>query len=868
MSTTTRLGPIGINQINTVYYVGGDGFPTIQSAVDFIQNYNAGVGQIVILPGYTGSEVIGNLVRGSANTYISDQRTATTQNWEWNGSAYVPAPGGGGGGGGGVNPGAQGKLSFYAQTGAMVSPSLITTDAATQSNLTIPGLMQAAQATTNYAMFPNRGASAQPYVQEQTISVVAGSGINIDGGPVTNTINVADTMYQAVRGIAQIHGGFIERHAIGDTAGLYYYVRSDGGIAAGADEGITGISVKTLENLGYFHGTVGTTTGNGDQAPTWNWVSGQAHTSDGAFMLNISKGQIAGNWSGMSVATSMDTGSGATATGYLNQLPVTNLGFVNPSNPTGPLIATAPAWVSTIHYAAGTIVSESGSNYVSLLPGNIGNNPASSPTQWAVLPGGQLPISTAIGIATAAIPGSNAPSNAPVSQTITVNLVKINGVFPAFAVNDVVSVASDRYPEQSRITAASATSIVGAQTRQTLTMLLRNPSTKAILFKGGIAGQFISMDANLSFNGMRSSYYAFGSQTGTDLIYGFNMNGTLTGRILPQYGCEPASTSGANSGFHLFPGAEIVANPTFDYAGTLEQNGVMWQAGDTVENPHYPAWGGAGIGIEKFQQTPAPAGFGSQGLVVLLDGPGFCGSAMAIGVRSNVPSTNFFDDGGPVAAPGGIQLFGVFNYGLQMTSAPQQAGAALMILEPAAPVNNPNAIVHVVQINYSTGGNLNYDPSLSLWSVSGNFDAGNGTFNGNLAVGGFATFMTGAPGGGMALDGSNDYTEIKFSLDDGSGVGVPQRIMAYHGGYPFNPNMYYDNNNSGLHLFRASTGYGSSTYTLFASIGPSGMTVNVGILDAPAYSVAGTAGASGSFTSADATAKTITVTNGLITAIV
>jgi hypothetical protein len=924
MATATTLGPIGINQINNVFYVADEGgFPNIQAAVDYAQRYNAGVGHIVIVHGYTGSEAMSSIVRGASGIYINDTRSTLMQNWEWNSTeaVFVPADfqqlssgqfggllkgygfvpldltashtsigtghdntipavslikannpvdqklwvmaagptslyfsaaddsgqdhtwmqvmrtaagaassvivtppmqvgalssqgspvrtfanssdGGGGGGTGGVNPGTQGQLSFYGEDGPLISPSLITTDVATQSNLTIPALVTSAQATTNYSTFADRTSANWGYTQEHANMSVGGAGINVGSPWSVNSIGY-DTIVSAQRGISQIRAARMDRYAIGDTAGLYYYVYTDGGAAAGSDEGVTLLSGHARENAGYFHGTVKTTTGYGDQAPTYNFTSGNPHTTDGAFMLNISLGQLAGNWNGASVVTYMDTGAGATST-FLNQLPVTSL------------VVTAAAWSSTINYAAGNIVSSGGSNYVSLTFGNHGFTPASSPTKWAVLPSGQLPISTAIGVVDSSslpIPLNNAPTTQPISRTLKVNLVKIGGAFPGFAVNDVVTVAGLNYPEQTIISAASTTG-----TQQTLTMKLRNLNNQAILFKGGIQGQYISMDANLAFSGMRSSYYALGSQTGTDLIYALNVNGNVAGNTLPQLTCEAATASGAGSGFHLYPGAEVICNPTINYDGTLEQNGVRWQVGDTVENPHYPAFTGAAIGMNKYQQTPCPNSGATSGFAIELSGPGFAGRpAAAIFIRSESPSTWFYGDGGPVQAPQAIQLVGYYSSGLNMSNGPQPEGACLWIQAPSSPTTNPNAPVNLVHIDYNSSGNLTYYPA------AGNL--GTWLFSGSSTISAQAASFN---SGQFQLYGAYDHSVIIFNPQDGSGAGNPRQIYSH--AYPPDFATFYDTNHDGAHIFRSAP-YGGTVYTIM-SCDQNGLTVALGGITAP-----------------------------------
>lgn len=50
-------------------------------------------------------------------------------------------------------------------------------------------------------------------------------------------------------------------------------------------------------------------------------------------------------------------------------------------------------WLSTTTYAAGNIVTFNGQSYISLVPSNIGNEPDTSPTDWALLSVLNLPVS-------------------------------------------------------------------------------------------------------------------------------------------------------------------------------------------------------------------------------------------------------------------------------------------------------------------------------------------------------------------------------------------------------------------------------------------------------------------------------------------
>ena len=90
MATATHVGPIGARQINSNLYVGQSDLTTIQKAVNVA--VAAGGIFIVHVPAeYTGSDTIASITGGNASVYLSDTRTASPQNYTWNGTKYIPA---------------------------------------------------------------------------------------------------------------------------------------------------------------------------------------------------------------------------------------------------------------------------------------------------------------------------------------------------------------------------------------------------------------------------------------------------------------------------------------------------------------------------------------------------------------------------------------------------------------------------------------------------------------------------------------------------------------------------------------------------------------------------------------------------------
>jgi len=130
---------------------------------------------------------------------------------------------------------------------------------------------------------------------------VSGPGVslgNLGGWRVPKLVEEDFTV--ATRGIAQAHNLVMSKHAAGDAMGHYDYVFSDGGSTALSDESIKAYAIDMGETGMYFHGTIAQTTGTGDIKPVLTWVSGNNWTTDGAPLLDISKGKIAGKIIGAS----------------------------------------------------------------------------------------------------------------------------------------------------------------------------------------------------------------------------------------------------------------------------------------------------------------------------------------------------------------------------------------------------------------------------------------------------------------------------------------------------------------------------------------------------------------------------------------
>ncbi len=92
MATATSTGPITIPQVNNSFYVSEGAFDTIQEAVDYAQEFNNGVGQVIIEEGYQGTEQISSIVNGAPGIVLFDQRNGNVQLYAWSlNNTYTPA---------------------------------------------------------------------------------------------------------------------------------------------------------------------------------------------------------------------------------------------------------------------------------------------------------------------------------------------------------------------------------------------------------------------------------------------------------------------------------------------------------------------------------------------------------------------------------------------------------------------------------------------------------------------------------------------------------------------------------------------------------------------------------------------------------
>jgi hypothetical protein len=324
-----------------------------------------------------------------------------------------------------------------------------------------------------------------------------------------------------------------------------------------------------------------------------------------------------------------------------------------------------------------------------------------------------LPVTHAWCKALSAIPATTT-AGLGTSRTLDCTLGAIGDRTPAFTAGGVVTIAGEGYPEQASLVAVGDPS----HGVQSLTLLARNPNPAgAIIFQGGIAGQSLSFDDNLSYTGFRTSYYVFGSVDGKGLIYGSQIAGTIDGahQTLPRRGAEAETDT---SGFHLYPSAEIVANTAQPSAPILEPNNVDWEPGDVVENPRFQSFGGRGILDVCKEFTPSDESVASTCIQIAMEGSGVAGTYQPFRMANYNPPTLYYGGGGKLSPVPAIVLGGPFGDILAIHDGPSQSyngtGTVIRIGNTFAHDNTPFNLFDLPNAHGGGATQVTYDPGTRI----------------------------------------------------------------------------------------------------------------------------------------------------------
>jgi len=532
---------------------------------------------------------------------------------------------------------------------------------------------------------------------------------------------VSENGFFNTRGIGQMYVSNSVKHATGDFAAQYIYSSTDGGATAQSDEGFTLDTREGGESDRWFHGTAGAGAVPGVTVLPVSYVTGpqsQETTTDGAFMLDITKGTISG------VVTGPETLVEGTSVHVMPVSamlpPSTGIGIVDTPLPR----IKEPTVPETITLTA-----------VRLIRGSfvIGK---------ACLAGGWYPEQVVV---TKVSPASHG------LQDVTVIHKNPNGKDANNPTSLWQGGVCGQYMSLDRNLARdgfrTSYEIVGATDSQHLAYIWN--------VKGGTKQDVIrvytppTMLTNLSrSNGVVTAKFARGlgpyilNHAASVVITGASapsFNGTVH---LPEFendvnhalkwsqaGTDDTSSTASIDlppsyyGFHLYPGAEVLGPQNADGV-PLESNSVEWASGDVIENPHNPSFT-MGAKSTHLAQHTLSNGTNSSGELWDFFGAGISANYYPSVWRNSNPCSLYIGCGGTLEPIRWHTYTGPYRELMSIRSAPLNQGALITIgcdlrgCEHKSPYN-------LFQLQ---NGALQYDPADGHFTVSRMTAA---LFSGNL----------------------------------------------------------------------------------------------------------------------------------------
>lgn len=511
------------------------------------------------------------------------------------------------------------------------------------------------------------------------------------------------------RGIGQMSVTNAVKHAVGDFAAQYIYAYTDGGATAQSDEGFTLDTREGGETDRWFHGKVANGAVSGTTLLPVTYVAGpqsQEATTDGAYMLDISKGTISG------IVTGVDTlvdGTSVHVMPVSAKLPVsTGIGVVGTSIPRIK-VEDEPETITltNVRLIRGSFV-----------PGK------------ACLAGGWYPEQVVITKADTAANGT---------QNVTIIHKNPNGPDP----NNPTSlwqggicgqylsldrnIARDGFPTSYEVMGATDSShlayvwnVKGGTKTNILRVYdppvkLRNLSRK----NGVVTASFSNANQSYVFNHAASVVIAGASDP--------SFNGTIH---LPSYdedlnrslhwsqpGPDGASQSATIDlppsyyGFHLYPGAEVLG-PEVAGGVPLEPNSVNWAPGDVIENPHNPTFY-MGARMTDLVQHTLPSGSNSDGQIWGFRGAGISANYFPSSWINNNPCSFYIGCGGTLEPIRWNSYRGPYNELINVRTAPLNEGTLITIGCDLRGCDH-QAPYRIFQLQ---NGTMEYDPATGEFKV-------------------------------------------------------------------------------------------------------------------------------------------------------
>jgi hypothetical protein len=469
---------------------------------------------------------------------------------------------------------------------------------------------------------------------------------------------------------------------VGDFAIWYVYGYCDGGQPDYSGEGCTGYSQRSGQSSDYFHGTVGSgaTTGMTSLPILYNagiTTVNRNATTDGSYMLDISKGTISGHFAGPASFFGF---------GDVWSVPVDNT--LTPSTAYGAMGCELPEPNPILTPVSVTcnIVSIGGSNAGGFVVGQPTIIGGDFPEQVNITAVGAISGGTQSVTFTYLHPHGQSITSlwqgGPAGQFLSYDLnLSINGfrqIMHVYGAIDSSHLAMEAWrgtnaPTVAYFAPVAFTSLVKSGT--TLTGSFDGGHLHALYFYNKMANAVIAGCSDASLNGNISNVVV------DTVNYTITATQTAGGTGCPNATIQPPASYYS---YHLFPGAEV-RSPSLAAPGnaTLEPNYVAWAPGDTLEEPLHPFFSTTDIWTTHTVNSTLDQNSSASGVNHTFIGSGIAGSYKPFTLDITTPCANYAGCGGVLAPVPFASFLGPNNGGVYMDTAPLNDSALVTVLCPA-----------------------------------------------------------------------------------------------------------------------------------------------------------------------------------------
>lgn len=511
------------------------------------------------------------------------------------------------------------------------------------------------------------------------------------------------------RGIGQMNVSSSVKHATGDFAAQYVYAFTDGGATAQSDEGFALDTREGGETDKWFHGTVAEGAAPGTTLLPVTYVAGpnsQRTTTDGAFMLDISKGKISG------IVTGDDSLVNGTS---VHVLPVSATLPVS----TGIGIVDTPIPRIKVEDTPETLTLSN----VRLIRGSFEEGKA-------CLAGGWYPEQVLItrtgtaahGVQDVTIVHKN-PNGSDANNPTSLWQGGVCGQYLSLDRN----IARDGFTTSYEVVGATDANhlayiwnVKGATRSNGLKVYQPPVQLKNLVRKAGVVtATFSYPNQTLIFNHAASVVIAGArdsSFNGTVHLpsYDDDLNHTLHWSQAGPDGSAQSATIDlppSYDGFHLYPGAEVLG-PQIAGGVPLEPNSVDWRPGDVIENPHNPSFD-MGAKMTVVYQHTLPSGDNSSGEVWNFHGAGISANYFPSTWRNQNPCSLYIGCGGTLEPILWRTYEGPYRDLIYTRSAPLNGGTLITVGCDLRGCDHQD----IYQLFRLQNGSMEYDPADGNFTV-------------------------------------------------------------------------------------------------------------------------------------------------------